>query len=75
MWLKKKAPTTHVDEPVTHVTLTLMYNNHQVLHSHDYRKPAGFEDKRVLVIGIGNSGGDVATELSRIASQVGYMIN
>ncbi|XP_005113181.1 putative dimethylaniline monooxygenase [N-oxide-forming] 6, partial [Aplysia californica] len=41
-----------------------------VLHSHDYRKPTGFENKRVLVIGIGNSGGDVATELSRCASQV-----
>uniref|UniRef100_A0A0B7AE17 Flavin-containing monooxygenase n=1 Tax=Arion vulgaris TaxID=1028688 RepID=A0A0B7AE17_9EUPU len=42
----------------------------QIVHSHDYRKPDGFEDKRVLVIGIGNSGGDVAVELSRRASQV-----
>lgn len=42
----------------------------KVLHSHDYRHPAGFEDKRVLIIGIGNSGGDMAVELSRIASKV-----
>jgi dimethylaniline monooxygenase (N-oxide forming) len=42
----------------------------KVLHSHDYRKPEGFEGKNVLVIGIGNSGGDVATELSRFASKV-----
>ena len=42
----------------------------RVFHSHDYRHPKGFEDKRVLVIGIGNSGGDVAVELSRFASQV-----
>ncbi|KAH9514514.1 Cyclopentanone 1,2-monooxygenase (CPMO) [Bulinus truncatus] len=42
----------------------------KVLHSHDYRKPEGFGDKRVLIIGIGNSGGDAAVELSRIASQV-----
>jgi dimethylaniline monooxygenase (N-oxide forming) len=42
----------------------------KVLHSHDYRKPEGLEGKNVLVIGIGNSGGDVATELSRFASKV-----
>lgn len=42
----------------------------KILHSHDYRHPAGFEDKRVVIIGIGNSGGDMAVELSRIASQV-----
>ncbi|XP_013068490.2 flavin-containing monooxygenase 5-like [Biomphalaria glabrata] len=42
----------------------------KVIHTHDYRKPEGFEDKRVLIIGVGNSGGDAAVELSRIASQV-----
>ncbi|XP_059165641.1 flavin-containing monooxygenase 5-like [Physella acuta] len=42
----------------------------QVVHTHDYRKPDGYDDKRVLVIGFGNSGGDVAVELSRRASQV-----
>ena len=42
----------------------------KVIHSHDYRNPAGFEGKRVVIIGIGNSGGDMSTELSRIASQV-----
>lgn len=42
----------------------------KVLHSHDYRHPAGFEDKKVLIIGIGNSGGDMAVELSRVASKV-----
>ncbi|BFZ05640.1 hypothetical protein BsWGS_08679 [Bradybaena similaris] len=42
----------------------------KVLHSHDYKRPDGLEDKRILVIGIGNSGGDVAVELSRKASQV-----
>ncbi|CAP25130.1 Protein CBG04431 [Caenorhabditis briggsae] len=33
----------------------------------------GYEDKTVVVIGIGNSGGDVAVELSRIAKQV-YLV-
>ncbi|CAL1534301.1 unnamed protein product [Lymnaea stagnalis] len=42
----------------------------KVVHTHDYRKPDGLQDKRVLIIGIGNSGGDAAVELSRIASQV-----
>ncbi|KAH3735983.1 flavin-containing monooxygenase 5-like [Dreissena polymorpha] len=42
----------------------------RVVHTHDYKDFRGYEDKRVLIIGIGNSGGDVATELSRISSQV-----
>lgn len=46
----------------------------KVLHSHDYRHPAGYENKRVVIIGIGNSGGDMAVELSRVASQVGIVI-
>ncbi|KAM9324557.1 flavin-containing monooxygenase 5-like [Gastrophryne carolinensis] len=40
------------------------------LHSRDYKKPEEFEGKRVLVIGVGNSGGDIAVESSRTASQV-----
>ena len=42
----------------------------RVLHTHDYKDFRGFEDKRVLVIGIGNSAADVACELSRHASHV-----
>lgn len=42
----------------------------KVTHTHDYKDFHGYEDKNVLIIGIGNSGGDVATELSRISSQV-----
>ncbi|GFN88298.1 dimethylaniline monooxygenase [n-oxide-forming] [Plakobranchus ocellatus] len=42
----------------------------QVLHTHDYRVPSGFEDKKVLIVGIGNSAGDVAVELSHVAKQV-----
>ncbi|XP_044156867.1 flavin-containing monooxygenase 5-like [Bufo gargarizans] len=40
------------------------------LHSRDYKNPEEFQGKRVIVIGIGNSGGDIAVELSRTASQV-----
>uniref|UniRef100_T1JB49 Flavin-containing monooxygenase n=1 Tax=Strigamia maritima TaxID=126957 RepID=T1JB49_STRMM len=40
------------------------------IHTHSYKVPKGYEDKNVVVIGIGNSGGDVAVELSRIAKHV-----
>lgn len=40
------------------------------LHSGDYRTPRGFEGKRVLVVGAGNSACDIAAALSRIADHV-----
>lgn len=42
----------------------------EIVHSHDYKTLTGYEDKRIVVIGIGNSGGDAAVELSRVANQV-----
>ncbi|KAM5147794.1 flavin-containing monooxygenase 5-like [Mantella aurantiaca] len=42
----------------------------QYLHSREYKRPDNFKGKRVLVIGIGNSGGDIAVELSRTAEKV-----
>ncbi|KAM6217264.1 flavin-containing monooxygenase 3 [Rhynchocyon petersi] len=39
-------------------------------HSRDYKGPEIFKGKRVLVIGLGNSGCDIATELSHTAQQV-----
>ena len=41
-----------------------------ILHTHDYKDFRGFENKRILVIGIGNSAADVACELSHHASHV-----
>ena len=38
----------------------------RILHAHDYKDSRGFEGKKVVVIGIGNSGGDIAVELGRI---------
>ncbi|XP_034369408.1 flavin-containing monooxygenase 5-like [Arvicanthis niloticus] len=40
------------------------------LHSWEYKHPESFVGKRVVVIGIGNSGVDVACEVSRVAEQV-----
>ncbi|KFO79556.1 Dimethylaniline monooxygenase [N-oxide-forming] 5, partial [Cuculus canorus] len=40
------------------------------LHSRDYKDARNFTDKRVVVIGIGNSGSDLAVEISQTAKQV-----
>ncbi|EFO17427.2 hypothetical protein LOAG_11072 [Loa loa] len=42
----------------------------EIIHSHDYREPFSYIDKTVVVIGIGNSSGDIAVDLSRIAKEV-----
>ena len=39
------------------------------LHVHHYREPEVLRDKRVLVLGIGNSATDIAVEASRIADR------
>ncbi|NXA48974.1 FMO4 monooxygenase, partial [Nothocercus julius] len=40
------------------------------LHSREYRDTEGFQGKRVLVVGLGNTGGDISVELSRVAAKV-----
>ncbi|NXO11219.1 FMO4 monooxygenase, partial [Oriolus oriolus] len=42
----------------------------QHLHSQEYRDVQAFRGKRVLVVGIGNTGGDLSVELSRVAAKV-----
>ncbi|GAB3775475.1 thioredoxin reductase [Nocardioides ginsengisegetis] len=39
------------------------------VHAHYYRTPDLFEDKRVVVLGIGNSATDIAVESSRVARE------
>ena len=39
-------------------------------HSHDYREPTVFDGQRVLVIGVGNSGMDIACDAAPLATQV-----
>lgn len=41
-----------------------------MIHSVDYRRPAGFEGQRVLVVGVGNSAGEISVELARAGAQV-----
>lgn len=40
-----------------------------VMHSAQYRTPDLFEDKRVLIVGAGNSGCDIAVEAAAVAQQ------
>ncbi|XP_020826142.1 flavin-containing monooxygenase 1-like [Phascolarctos cinereus] len=42
----------------------------QYFHSREYKHPDLFKDKRVLVIGMGNSGTDIAVDASRVAKKV-----
>lgn len=42
----------------------------KVIHSQEYKDYRGFEDQTVVVVGIGNSGGDIAAELSRVCKEV-----
>ncbi|KAG8192479.1 hypothetical protein JTE90_018006 [Oedothorax gibbosus] len=41
-----------------------------VVHTHSLKKAAAYEDKVVLVVGIGNSAVDAAVEISTVAKQV-----
>jgi cation diffusion facilitator CzcD-associated flavoprotein CzcO len=42
----------------------------RVLHSVEYRRPGPFAGRRVLVVGVGNSGGEIASELARAGVDV-----
>ena len=42
----------------------------EYLHSHAFKNNEGFENKRVLVVGAGNSACDCAVEISRVAKRV-----
>jgi cation diffusion facilitator CzcD-associated flavoprotein CzcO len=41
-----------------------------IMHSVSYRRPEPLAGKRVLVVGVGNSGGEIASELGRYGIQV-----
>ena len=41
-----------------------------VMHSHDYRHPEVFQGKRVVIVGTGSSGQDIALEVAKFAEMV-----
>ena len=46
------------------------YFNGKIIHSHSYREPAPFKNKRVLVLGASNSGQDIGFEIAGVAKSV-----
>ncbi|XP_075689442.1 flavin-containing monooxygenase 3-like [Rhinoderma darwinii] len=42
----------------------------QYMHNRDYKHPAHYAGKNVLVVGLGNSGADISVELGRTAKKV-----
>ncbi|BFZ19496.1 hypothetical protein BsWGS_22535 [Bradybaena similaris] len=42
----------------------------EILHSHDYRRPAAFVNKKVVVLGAASSGQDISLEVATVAKQV-----
>ncbi|MEE6496141.1 hypothetical protein FKM82_002239 [Ascaphus truei] len=40
------------------------------MHNRDYKEPTQYAGKRILVVGLGNSGADIAVELCRTAEKV-----
>ena len=41
-----------------------------IVHSVEYRRPAGYERQRVLVVGAGNSAGEISVELAQAGARV-----
>lgn len=41
----------------------------EMLHSRAFKRPEPFRDKRVLVVGAGNSAGDIAVDVARVAQR------
>jgi len=46
----------------------------RLIHSSEYRQPSGFARQRVLVVGIGNSGAEIATELADAGASVAVSV-
>ena len=44
------------------------------MHSADYRRPEGFAGQRVLVVGVGNSAGEISAELAHAGADVSVAV-
>jgi len=60
--------TGHLNEPL-HVEMFRDQFGGQYLHSSQYREADSFVDKRVCVVGVGNSGVDIASDVCRVADR------
>ena len=46
----------------------------RIIHAHDIKSCESFRDQRVLIVGLGNSGCDLAVECASIAKQVPLVV-
>ncbi len=46
----------------------------RIMHSAEYQRPAPFAGQRVLVVGVGNSGGEIGSELGRAGVDVTLLV-
>ncbi len=46
----------------------------EIIHSVSYRRPEPFAGKRVLVVGVGNSGGEIASELGQAGIETTILV-
>lgn len=46
----------------------------RLMHSVEYRRPDDFVGRRVLVVGVGNSGGEIGSELARAGAHVTALV-
>ena len=60
----------HADKNIPHFQGQESFTG-KMIHSHDYKDQRGYEDQNIVVVGIGNSGVDIAVELGRVGKQVG----
>uniref|UniRef100_H3A574 Flavin-containing monooxygenase n=1 Tax=Latimeria chalumnae TaxID=7897 RepID=H3A574_LATCH len=60
----------HYSDPYIPNVPGMEYFQGQVMHSHEYRTPESFTGKRVVLLGAGPSGIDIALELSQVAQEV-----
>ena len=42
----------------------------KLIHSVDYKRPEGYVGRRILVVGVGNSGGEISSELAAAGAKV-----
>jgi cation diffusion facilitator CzcD-associated flavoprotein CzcO len=86
MWRAKIAQASSVAAPVMVIATGIADSPHRpswpgleiysgpVVHSSDYRNPTPFSGRRVLVVGFGNSGGEIALDLASAGIDVAMAV-
>jgi dimethylaniline monooxygenase (N-oxide forming) len=60
--------TGHLSEPSHSETLRAQFTG-EYLHSSEYREPSRFAGRRVCIVGAGNSGADIASDICTVAAR------